>query len=157
MNCFNFFTKRRLRSKTNDNTKLFTFDGQVKIAKCVDVYDGDTITVVFKHDNKYQKFKVRMLGYDSPELRTRDADEKEYAREAKKQLSEKLLGKIFKLECGKFDKYGRLLGTVVLNGVNINEWMIESNMGVRYDGGTKQKIKWKLGETNITNSDAWLK
>jgi hypothetical protein len=43
------------------------------------------------------------------------------------------------IECGDFDKYGRILVTIILRstGENINQWMLDNNYGVVYNGGTK--------------------
>ena len=45
------------------------------------------------------------------------------------------------LKCGKFDKYGRLLGTIFLNEhdtVSVNELMVNNGYGYEYHGGTKK-------------------
>jgi hypothetical protein len=43
--------------------------------------------------------------------------------------------------CKEFDKYGRLLVEVMLEGVeglrSVNEWMVREGFGYAYDGGTK--------------------
>ena len=38
-----------------------------------------------------------------------------------------------------FDKYGRPLGTIYKNNVNINEILIIEGYAKKYDGGTKEK------------------
>ena len=38
------------------NIKKFTLNGLIKTAKVIKVYDGDTITVVFKHKGEYNKW-----------------------------------------------------------------------------------------------------
>ena len=55
--------------KSDNKTKLFSMDGEIKLCKVVDVYDGDTCKVVFKLKNKLYKWNIRMYGYDSPEMR----------------------------------------------------------------------------------------
>ena len=37
----------------------------------------------------------------------------------------------------KTEKYGRLLATVYLNNINMNEWMLTNNYAIPYDGGKK--------------------
>ena len=50
-------------------------------------------------------------------------------------------GSLVYIECGNFDKYGRLLVTMYAeDGENINEWMIKKGYGVPYEGG--RKIPW---------------
>jgi len=39
----------------DNSVNLFTFNTETKLAKCVDVYDGDTIKVVFSLENKLYK------------------------------------------------------------------------------------------------------
>ena len=71
---FNCISDYYLRKRTNDNTKLYSLEGRKFRAKVVDIYDGDTITVVFKLNGHYVKYKVRMYGYDSPEMKPPRAD-----------------------------------------------------------------------------------
>ena len=133
---------------TNDNTiQLFSLDKQIHPAKIVRVYDGDTCFAVFKLHNEYVKFKIRMEGYDSPEMKpslenkNREKEKKE-AQKAKEELEKHVLNKIVLLHCGKWDKYGRLLGTIYTKEyMNVNEWMLKNGFGYAYDGGTKKDFK----------------
>tara|TARA_B100001248_G_scaffold249277_1_gene222348 strand:+ start:4011 stop:4451 length:441 start_codon:yes stop_codon:yes gene_type:complete len=125
----------------NNSIALFSLNNHKYKAKVVNVYDGDTIKVVILFHNKLTRFSLRMTGYDSPELRTKNQNEKAAAIKARDALSNKINNKIIDLHCGKFDKYGRLLGTVYLENLNINKWMIDNNYGYEYNGGTKQKFK----------------
>ena len=145
MNYLCCFCKQRNeinKLKAADNSiPLFSLNNQKYKAKVVNVYDGDTIKVVILFNNKLTRFSLRMTGYDSPELRTKNQNEKAAAIKARDALSSKINNKIIDLHCGKFDKYGRLLGTVYLKNLNINQWMIDNNYGYEYDGGTKQQFK----------------
>ena len=85
-----------------------------------------------------------MAGYDSPEMRPARSNpnrelEKKAAMAARDALAEKVQGGLVYIECGEFDKWGRVLITVYLreNGENVNEWMLAGGHGVPYDGGTK--------------------
>lgn len=51
-----------------------------------------------------------------------------------------ILDKIIIVECGDFDKYGRLLGEIYLedNPVSLSKQMIENGHAKAYDGGTKE-------------------
>ena len=131
----------------DDTIELFSLNEKIYDAKIVRVYDGDTCFAVFILDDKPVKFKIRMMGYDSPEMKPllskidRDKEIKD-AIKAKDELVKLVLNKCVRLECGKWDKYGRLLGTiyVIHEGKNIcvNEYMIENKFGYRYNGGKKQ-------------------
>ena len=54
------------------NTPYYTLNGHEYICKCVSVYDGDSITVVFmpKGLDTYYKYTIRLTGIDTPEIRT---------------------------------------------------------------------------------------
>jgi len=129
----------------------FSFRGYECSAKIVDYYDGDTVHVAFVPfwsigpTPTIIQYKIRMAGYDSPELKPRlnnpnRLEEKKAAVEAKDALKEKVgADGIVHLVCGDFDKYGRILGTLYSRrGENINEWMINNGYGRPYEGGHKE-------------------
>ena len=127
--------------QVNDKVKEFGFDGEIKEAKVVSVYDGDTCKVVFPVLRKLYKFNCRIQGVDTPEIRTRDKKEKEYGLQVRDKLREKILNKVVWVECGDFDKYGRLLIDIknpLLDSEKISEWLIKNNYAFKYDGGTKK-------------------
>ena len=140
-----FESEESILEKTDGNSIPFhTMDGYNTIGKVTEVYDGDTITVIMKYRNCMDKFKIRLIGYDSPELKPRkDIDDRQNvvlcAKEAKNQLSDKILNKIVKVHCHSFEKYGRLLATIyTMDNEDVNEWMIKNGVGCkRYDGGKK--------------------
>ena len=130
------------------STPVFTLEGDMKLCKVVDIYDGDTIKVVFMDNNRINKWNIRMEGYDSPEMRPsrklENRDEiKKKAIEAKNYLKSLIMNEnqLVYLKCGKFDKYGRLLGYVYINEddtESVNEMMIKNNHAYEYHGGTKK-------------------
>jgi endonuclease YncB( thermonuclease family) len=152
----------KLKTATNE-IDFFSFSGKTFDVKVVDVYDGDTCTVVFKYKDELIKYKVRCIGYDSPEMKPSknlinidlEIIKAIYARNyfinqvtniklpeifSKTDLKNLLDNntKIIKMNCKGFDKYGRLLGVFIVNDVNINEEMIKQNYGYKYNGGKKQ-------------------
>jgi micrococcal nuclease len=139
-------TPVELLTCTTKNTPYFTFKGQSHICKCVKVYDGDTITVVFdtgiiNNDiGPYYKHRIRLLGIDTPELRTKNLEEKKMGIAVRDFVRSKVLNKIIRIDCGEFDKYGRLLATVFVGNENINELLVNMQYAYKYDGGTKQDI-----------------
>ena len=130
------------------NCKFFSFDGQTHFARVVKCYDGDTIHCVFKYADQYYKFRIRLNGYDSSELKpskslgeTKCNEIKTNATNAKKRLEELILNRNVWLQCGPFDKYGRILGTIKMNlndVESINDLMIREGHGYVYNGGTKK-------------------
>ena len=122
----------------------FTLKCHKTYAKCVHVYDGDTVHVVFKMpgigaDTCY-KWVIRLNGIDTPEIKSKNANEKSKAVESRDFLKGKILDKIIIVECSDFDKYGRLLGEIYLeeNGKTLSQMMIEGGYAKPYDGGTKK-------------------
>lgn len=126
----------------------FNFAGDIYDAKVVEVYDGDTITVLFDPFpnsiySKFYKFKIRMNGYNSAEIKPlltcpNRQDVVSLAYVARDALREKILNKEIKLFCHDFDKYGRILGDIYLNengtDLHINQWMLDNNYGKVYNG-----------------------
>jgi len=149
----NYLLKKRLRKANLKNTPKFNFANQTHYCKVIKIYDGDTITIAMEIHNKIYKYSLRMLGYDSPEIKppknqkNRDKEIKA-AKEARKALVDKIDNKIVKVKLEDFDKYGRLLGTVYLEKgnlccksvENINDYMIHNNYGYPYKGGTKKRF-----------------
>ena len=109
------------------------------------VVDGDTVDVVLDlgFDILY-KSRVRLYGIDTPESRTRDLDEKARGKLAKNFLKEAVdCGKQIVIQTKLKDsrgKFGRVLGEVVVDGVNINVKMVDENHAVAYYGQSKDEI-----------------
>ena len=120
-------------------------DFSYRVNKVTKVVDGDTIDVVIDlgFDIMY-KSRVRLFGIDTPESRTRDKVEKKYGLLSKKFLQENLKkGKIVikthkDSETGKF---GRILGEIFVNGININMLMCSKGHAVEYYGQSKDDIE----------------
>ena len=74
--------------EVDNNIPQFNFNGDIKQAKVVDVYDGDTIKIVFTVSNKLYKFNCRIIGVDTPELRTKNKKEKKYGIHVRNKLRE---------------------------------------------------------------------
>ena len=153
----NCLTTRSLNNCKIDNTPDYNFRGETRYAKVLDCYDGDTITIAVQLETEIFKMKVRMYGYDSPELKPPKAQldrlsEIDAAIVSRQALIDKIKDKIVKILIHDFDKYGRLLATVYIehpklfcgipcccytDSENINEFMINNDYGYRYDGGKK--------------------
>jgi len=122
-----------------DEAVEFSFKNETKEAKVLSVYDGDTITVAFPFGDKMFRWNCRLIGVDTPELRTRNKQEKEFGYQVRDNLRNRILKQIVKLECGDFDKYGRLLVKVYKDDECMNDWLIDNGYAFVYDGGTKKK------------------
>jgi micrococcal nuclease len=108
------------------------------------VVDGDTVDVVIDlgFDIHYSS-RVRLYGIDTPESRTRDKDEKARGFISKDFLKS-WLGKggvVIRTRKDKKGKFGRVLGEMVVDNININELMIEEHHAVKYHGQSKDDIE----------------
>ena len=109
-------------------------------AKCVRVVDGDTIdaTIDLGFDT-WKKIRIRLVGMNAPESRTRDLEEKVLGLAAKAFLKD-ILGKHdndFILHSQGVGKYGRCLGELFLGDQNVNDLMITEGHAVAYHGGKR--------------------
>mgnify|MGYP003130764467 CR=1 FL=1 len=114
--------------------------------KVTRVVDGDTIDALIDlgFDVKYSS-RVRLYGIDTPESRTRDKDEKVRGKLASAFLKEAVdNGKIVVLRTKLSDsrgKFGRVLASVIVDEVDINQAMIENHLAVAYFGQSKDDIE----------------
>jgi micrococcal nuclease len=117
-----------------DCSKKFSLNGMIFDAKVIGVYDGDTVTAIFKYRGEYSAWSCRLIGIDTPEFRTKNEQEKRAAIEARDFLRGCVLNKIIKIECGEFDKYGRLLVKLIDEfGKDINQLMVTTGYARMYD------------------------
>ena len=113
---------------------------QIRVLRII---DGDTIDAAvdlgfFTHRN----IRVRLYGIDTPEVRTRDAEEKKRGFAAKAMLT-KLLNDADKviMKSHGIGKFGRCLGEIFVEKgeqtINISETLIAQGFGEKYDGGKR--------------------
>ena len=112
----------------------------------IKVYDGDTITIASKmpyENSPMYRFQVRLLGIDSPELKSKNAEESAAAKIAQKALEELILNKEVILKNTKTEKYGRILANVYLDEICVNDWLLQHYYAVNYNGKTKHApLSW---------------
>lgn len=107
--------------------------------RIVSIYDGDTVVVAIVHDGRLRRRRCRLVGYDSPELRSRDDGERARAIAARDHLMMLLpVGRLFCANVNGLDKYGRLLVDMRVRGDRLADIMIRCGHGCAYDGGTKR-------------------
>ena len=122
-------------------------------AKVLRVVDGDTVDVdidlgfgIWMH-----KERVRMMGIDTPESRTRDKVEKTFGLASKNRLKELLpVGSITVLKTeidrsgeDKKGKFGRILGDFLIDDKRATDILIEEGHAVAYFGGSKEEVQMK--------------
>ena len=101
--------------------------------------DGDTVDVDIDlgFDVVLKKQRVRLHGINAPESRTRDLEEKARGIAAKIRLEEHLESGQFTLQSMGVGKFGRCLGILYVNDVNINKTLITEGHAVEYHGGKR--------------------
>lgn len=119
--------------------------------KILRIVDGDTVDVdidlgfgMWMH-----RERVRMMGIDTPESRTRDLEEKAFGLASKERLKELLpIGsiQILKTEIDKSGedakgKFGRILGDFLIEGERASEILIEEGHAVAYHGQSKDDVQ----------------
>ena len=107
------------------------------------VVDGDTIdaNIDLGFDVSVKK-RIRFMGVNAPESRTRDAEEKARGLAAKDRVKQLLEGtNRIQLTSYGVGKYGRCLGELILTQgeeeINLNELLISEGHAVEYFGGKR--------------------
>lgn len=93
------------------------------VGKVVGVSDGDTLTVL---SSDYQQVTVRLAQIDAPEKR------QDFGQAAKQALAEQVYQQTVNVDYQERDKYGRVVGKVLLNGTDINLEQLKRGMAWVY-------------------------
>jgi endonuclease YncB( thermonuclease family) len=109
------------------------------------VHDGDTITIVTP--TRDFSFPLRLLDIDAPELNAGGAVSGDWLRD-------RVLGKTVNVlidAADRVDKYGRLLGRVLVDGLNVGEEMLHLGLavpfGLKNEGGIpEQAVFFRLNQ-----------
>ena len=128
-----------------------------RVSSLEKVVDGDTIDVSIDLGfDVCTKQRVRLLGIDTPESRTRDLTEKKFGLLSKKKLREWCLKAVesekddieIQLRCPEADsrgKFGRILAEVWVSEdgewTNVNKWMCDNAFAVPYTGQNKADVE----------------
>jgi micrococcal nuclease len=128
-----------------------------RVSSLEKVVDGDTIDVSIDLGfDVCTKQRVRLLGIDTPESRTRDLTEKKFGLLSKKKLKEWCLKAVesekddieIQLRCPEADsrgKFGRILAEVWVSEdgewTNVNKWLCDNGFAVPYTGQNKADVE----------------
>jgi len=114
--------------------------------KCIirRIVDGDTVDVNIDlgFSTVLKKQRVRLMGIDTPESRTRDLVEKLFGKASKKHLTHLLSEGNITLVSHDKGKFGRILGELFVHNedesvINVNKQMILDHHAVEYTGENK--------------------
>ena len=130
--------------KRREEEKMFEYRSNL-----LKIVDGDTIDVDLDlgFSVVLKKQRIRLYGINTPESRTRDLEEKKYGLAAKARLRELLeaaesITVKTAIDKKARGKYGRILGTIYADDINVNELLVEEGHAIPYFGGKKITTKW---------------
>lgn len=93
------------------------------IGNVIRIADGDSVTIL---DMNKVQHKVRLVGIDAPERK------QPFGKRSKQSLSDMVFRKMVTVKSNKRDQYGRELGKILINGVDVNLEQIRRGMAWHY-------------------------
>ena len=133
------------------------YEYKVKITRVV---DGDTVDAeVDLGFDTFIKDRIRLMGLDTPESRTRNKKEKALGLAAKAYLKELLKENkgdiILRTSKEGKGKFGRILGTLLIydGKTNVNQMLIDEGHARDYFGGSKDE----QGEWTVEENGTWYR
>lgn len=91
--------------------------------RVVGVHDGDTVTLLMD-DN--QQVKIRLAQIDAPEIG------QAFGQRSKQSLSDMVFNKNILVEKEAIDKYSRTVGTIFVDGLDVNREQVKRGMAWAY-------------------------
>ena len=129
---------------------LFTLSVQAETleGKVVKIADGDTLTLLTPSN---QQVKIRLAGIDTPERK------QPFGNKAKQALANLAFQKQALVEVETKDRYGRTVGVVFVDGLNVNAELVKQGMAWVYRKYTDDKRLYTLeSEAKQAKRGLWL-
>lgn len=127
-----------------------------RCVKYIKNYDADTVTFKIPgvHPLLGDNINIRVLGVDTPEVRTKNKCEKEKARNAKRLVAN-LLKRAKRIDLTNISrgKYFRVVADVIIDGKSLSHYLLKNGLATNYDGGKKKKVDWCRGERVIASEN----
>lgn len=102
---------------------LTIYAGESIEGRVVGVHDGDTVTLLMAGN---QQIKIRLAQIDAPE------SAQAFGQKSKQSLSDMVFNKTIKVDKDTIDKYGRTVGTIIVDGMDANREQIKRGMAWAY-------------------------
>ncbi len=99
--------------------------------RVVGIADGDTLTLL---DATNTQHKIRLAGIDSPEKG------QPFGQVCKQNLSDLAYDRVAAVESSKLDRYGRVIGKVLVNGKDVNLGQVRRGCGWHYKKYQNEQI-----------------
>jgi micrococcal nuclease len=90
--------------------------------KVVSVADGDTLTLLTSDQHQT---RIRLHGIDCPERK------QDFGAKAKQFLADLVFAKEVYVKGMDIDRYGRTIGIVIVEGVNVNEALLRAGIALQ--------------------------
>ena len=144
------------------NCETIFKSGYKTVGRVVDIYDGDTLTVIIHYSGKYIKYPVRLSGIDTCEIKSKNNENKELAYKARHRLYNLITNKkldnyeckreeirkilnedvyLVSLDISGLDKYGRLLAEVSKYNNNSKQNILDVINSIRINNKNNNFIK----------------
>jgi len=127
--------------RTNDFNRVLVFivfavlttasHADALTGRVVGIADGDTLTLL---DATNTQHKIRLSGIDSPEKG------QPFGQACKKSLSDLAYDRVVAVESNKLDRYGRVIGKVLVNGQDVNLEQVRRGCGWHYKKYQNEQI-----------------
>jgi endonuclease YncB( thermonuclease family) len=98
--------------------------------KVVAVYDGDTVTCL---DENNQQQKIRLAEIDAPEAK------QDFGQASRQSLANMVFGRTIQVVDSGRDRYGRWIGRLYVDGIDVNRQQIATGMAWHYADYSKDK------------------
>jgi len=108
-----------------------TSNADTLTGRVVGIADGDTLTLL---DATNTQHKIRLSGIDSPEKG------QPFGQACKKSLSDLAYDRAVAIESSKMDRYGRVIGKVLVNGQDVNLEQVRRGCGWHYKKYQNEQI-----------------
>ena len=99
------------------------------------IADGDTLTLL---TSTKDQVKIRLAGIDTPERK------QPFGNRAKQALAKLAFQKQALIEAETKDRYGRTVGVVFVDGLNVNHELVKQGMAWFYRKYTNDKALYEL-------------
>lgn len=156
------FNKEVFRQHGGSTTPEFSLNDIKTYARVISCYDGDSIGLVIPIFNTFYKFKVRLMGIDTCEMKSKNKSNKDLAIKARNRLLELITKQAIDpqvinskkhiddllhsdvhlvfVHCLEFEKFGRVLAHIYDNETSTKSYadiLIEEKLAYKYMGDTK--------------------
>ena len=120
--------------------------------RVVGIADGDTLTLL---DASKTQHKIRLAGIDSPEKG------QAFGQVCKKSLSDLAYDRVAAVESSKLDRYGRVIGKVLVGGQDVNLEQVRRGCGWHYkkyqnEQSLEDRLSYNRAEEEARNNRVGL-